>query len=237
MHTLRRASIAAILALLAPLVFAQDTGPLPEGPGANLVYAKCQQCHPISYVTESAGLPDFLWRDTLSLMKQLGMQVTETEEEKLYQYLTTYLGTDPPPEPEAASGEPAAVDGAAVYAGSCAVCHGAEGQGGPGAFPPLAGHAAKLIAADRSYPPLVVLYGLSGKIEIAGAAYNGVMPAWSQLSNEEIAAALNTAAGGWDSNGGSEASAPGPYTPEDIEAARGQGLSAAEVRERRPEIQ
>lgn len=101
MQQLRRALVPFVLAVLAPPVFAQDNGPLPEGPGVDLVYAKCQQCHPIGYVTESAGLPDFLWEDTLSLMKQLGLQVTEEEEEMLYQYLTTYLGTDPPPEPEA----------------------------------------------------------------------------------------------------------------------------------------
>lgn len=94
----------------------------------------------------------------------------------------------------------------------------------------------KLIAADRSYPQLVALYDLSGKIEIAGDAYNGIMPAWSQLTNEESAATLNTAAGGWDSNAGSAASLP-PYTPEDVEAARGPGLSAGEVRERRPDIE
>lgn len=220
----------------AAAVYAQSSGPLPEGPGANLVYAKCQQCHPISYVTESAGLPDFLWQDTLNLMKQLGMHVTESEEEKIYQYLTTYLGTDPPPEPAADAGD-AAVDGDAVYAGSCAVCHGAEGQGTEGAFPPLAEHAARLAAADRGYPPLVVLYGLSGEITVEGDEYNGVMPAWDQLSDEEIAAALNVVVSGW--NGAAQTTdTPDfePYTAGDIEAARGLGLSAAQVHERRPDV-
>lgn len=236
MQQLRRTLIPALLALLVPFAFAQDKGPLPAGPGVNLVYAKCQQCHPINYVVDSAGLPDFLWEDTLSLMKQLGMQVTEDEEEKLYQYLTTYLGTDPPPEPEADSGQTAEVDGGSVYAGSCAVCHGDEGQGVPGAFPPLAGHAAKLAAADRSYLPLVVLYGLSGEIDIQGREYNGVMPPWSQLSDDEIAALLNTVTIGWNPADEREQQEPAPYTADDIEAARGLGLSAADVHERRPDI-
>jgi len=227
--------VPAVFFLFTPVASAQDKRPLPEGPGANLVYAKCQQCHPINYVVDSAGLPDFLWKDTLSLMKQLGMQVTEQEEDKLYEYLTTYLGTDPPPEPAAEEDATAEVDGAAVYAGSCAVCHGPQGQGTAPAFPPLAGHAARLAEADRSYLPLVVLYGLSGEISIAGEQHNGVMPAWDQLSNEEIAAALNTVTAGWQSDEGAEGVEP--YTAEDIEQARGLGLSAADVHERRPAIQ
>lgn len=236
MQQLRRVLLPAVLSLLGPLAFAQDEGPLPKGPGVNLVYAKCQQCHPINYVVDSAGLPDFLWRDTLSLMKQLGMHVTEEEEEILYEYLTTYLGTDPPPEPGADAPDSANVDGDAVYAESCAVCHGPEGRGTPGAFPPIVGHAAELAAADRSYPPLVVLYGLSGAIDIEGERYNGVMPAWNQLNDEEIAALLNTMTAGQAAADQRDDDGLEPYTAEEIEAARGLGLSAAEVRDRRPDI-
>jgi mono/diheme cytochrome c family protein len=198
------------------------------------VYAKCQQCHPINYVVESAGLPDFLWEDTLSLMKQLGMHVTEQEEKKLYEYLTTYLGTEPPPQSPADAGDEAEVDGDAVYAGSCAVCHGPGGQGGSDAFPPLSGHAASLAAADRDYLPLVVLYGLSGEIGVNGETYNGVMPAWSRLSDEEIAAVLNKVTLDWDTEGTLNGARFEPYTADGIAEARGLGLSATEVHERRP---
>lgn len=233
-----RAAWLILWAWLAAPALAQDDGALPQGPGVALVYAKCQQCHPISYVTESAGLPDFLWQDTLELMKQLGMQVSEQEEATIYQYLTTYLGTDPPPAPAADAGETkgsAGVDGASVYAASCKACHGAEGQGVGGAFPPLAGHAAALAAADRAYLPLVVLYGLAGEIEVDGEPYNGVMPPWVGLSSAEIAAVLNMLVREWRPD---SAAAPiEAYTPAEIEAARGQGLSGAEVRDRRPALQ
>lgn len=236
MQQLRLASVPVLLFLFASSAVARDQGPLPKGPGVNLVYAKCQECHPINYVVDSAGLPDFLWEDTLSLMKQLGMQVTEEEEETLYRYLTTYLGTDPPPEPAAEGPDAPEVDGAALYAESCAVCHGSEGQGTPGAFPPLAGHVTRLAAADRAYLPLVVLYGLSGSVEISGTQYNGVMPAWDQLSDEEIAGLLNTVTGGWGPEDGTSAGQVAPYTAEEIEAARGLELSPGGVRERRPDI-
>lgn len=244
MQILRRASVASLLLLTIALAVARsdaadqgrNSGELPDGPGVNLVYAKCQECHPINYVTDSAGLPDFLWQDTLSLMKRLGMQVTEQEEETLYQYLTTYLGTDPPPEPGAdADAGAGAVNGAAVYAETCASCHGSGGEGTPGAFPPLAGHAPDLAAADRSYLPLVVVYGVAGSIEARGDAYDGFMPGWGHLSNGEIAAVINLVASGWGSDEASGAERS-PYTADEIEAVRGLGLSGADVRERRPEV-
>lgn len=230
------ALVALVMSGWSPFAAAQDHGPLPKGPGANLVYAKCQQCHPISYVVDSAGLPDFLWADTLSLMKQLGMHVTDEEEQTLYSYLTTYMGTEPPPEPTADALDSADVDGAAVYAGSCAVCHGAEGQGTSGAFPPLSRHAAVLAAADRSYLPLVVLYGLSGAIKIETREYHGVMPAWSRLSNEEIAAVLNTVTAGWHADDGLVSEGFTPYTADEVEQARGLSLNGTDVWKRRPEV-
>ena len=233
MDRLRSTSFLLVLSLCVLPVVGRTSEGLPEGPGVNLVYAKCQQCHPVSYVTESAGLPDFLWQDTLSLMKQLGMKVTEQEEQELYTYLTTYLGVNPPPEAPAGDTQTVAqIDGASVYAGACTVCHGPDGKGASDAFPPLAGHAARLAAADRSYLPLVVIYGLSGEIQVAGKTFNGVMPPWGHLSNAEIAEVLNLVTG-WDAGDASTA-ARQPYTANEIETSRGLGLSGADVRDRRP---
>lgn len=85
---------------------------------------------------------------------------------------------------------PAAVDGAALYAGRCASCHQADGKGIPGAFPPLAGSPWVLESAE--IPVRIVLGGLQGPIEVLGATYQGVMPAFgSQLGDAEIAAVLS----------------------------------------------
>lgn len=213
-----------------------EAGPLPPGPGVNLVYAKCQQCHPIRYVSESAGLPPFLWEDTIDLMTQLGLQVTEEEEETLLTYFTTYMGPDGPPEgaaDDAHDHEDADVDGAAVYTANCAGCHGSEGEGIAGAFPPLAGHADALFAADRSYLPKLMLFGLQGQIQVDGTNYNGVMPAWPQLTDAELAAALNHIVTAWGNAVPEDAAL---YTAGDLSDARGLDLSGAEIYDLRPDL-
>ncbi len=132
---------------------------------------------------------------------------------------------------QAAGGE---VDGATIYANNCASCHQANGQGVPGAFPPVAGHSADLIETrGRDYLPILMLYGLQGSIEVEGTTYNGVMPAWSQLSDEELAAVTNHIVTEWD-----EGELPDdfePYEPGEFEGARGQELSADDVLQRRSE--
>jgi cytochrome c oxidase subunit 2 len=126
------------------------------------------------------------------------------------------------------------VDGEAVYAANCASCHQANGQGVAGAFPPVAGHSADLVVEQgRDYLPLLMLYGLQGRIQVDGTSYNGQMPAWSQLSDEELAAVTNHVVTTWD-----EGQLPDdfePYAPEEFAAARGQGLTADDVYQRRSE--
>jgi mono/diheme cytochrome c family protein len=122
--------------------------------------------------------------------------------------------------------------GEAAYAANCAACHQANGEGVAGAFPPLAGHAPDLALADRAYLPLVLLHGLQGPISVSGTAYNGVMPAWAQLSDAQLADVLNYVLSAW---GNAERLPDGfePYRPEELAALREPGLSAAEVHERR----
>lgn len=234
-----------LLALLFGLeVAAQENtdGPLPPGPHVELVYAKCQSCHSLNKVVDSIGLPAFLWEDTVDLMIQLGMQVTDEERADLTEYLTTYLGPDGPPETTDGDTEVDAtaqtdpVDGEALYATNCSGCHQTDGRGVPGAFPPLVEHAPALYRADggRAYLVALVLYGLQGEIEVLGDTYRGVMPPWGHLSDRELAAILDHVLTTW----GNEALLPdfAPYAAEEIAAERGRGLSAEEVRGLRPEI-
>ena len=100
--------------------------------------------------------------------------------------------------------------GQRVYEQNCQACHQADGSGIKGAFPPLAG--ADYLLADPKRSIDVLLKGLSGKINVNGAEYNGVMPAVS-LSDEKVANVLTYVLNTWNNNGGE-------ITPQDVAEAR-----------------
>ncbi len=134
--------------------------------------------------------------------------------------------------------QPAALDlsaGEAVYTTNCASCHQATGQGITGAFPPLVDHVPVLYNADRSYLINLLLYGLQGEIQVLGETYNGVMPAWQQLSDDDIANVLNYVTNTW---GNADALQNfQPYEAGEIASARDAGLSAADVYELRQQLE
>ena len=118
--------------------------------------------------------------------------------------------------------------GESVYTTNCVSCHQADGQGMAGAFPPLAGHAANLFKAERSYLPKLLLNGLEGQISVGGNSYNGQMPAWSQLSDEELAGTLNYVLNAWG-NGAALPKDFKPYTAAEIAPFRNEALSAQDI--------
>jgi ubiquinol-cytochrome c reductase cytochrome b subunit len=81
---------------------------------------------------------------------------------------------------------PEAAAGAKVFSTNCSSCHGANGQGMPGAFPPLVNNPT--VTGDPNKVIGIVLNGLHGPITIAGQTYNGQMPAWKgTLSADDVA--------------------------------------------------
>ena len=129
--------------------------------------------------------------------------------------------------PEAAGAEGALPDGEAAFQSTCAACHQATGQGIPGAFPPLAGHAPDLYAADPALIPAIILFGMQGPINVGGMAYNGLMPAHQHVDDATIAAISNHLMTAW----GNDAAAPDftPYSAADVADIRGESLSMADV--------
>lgn len=173
---------------------------LPKGPGVDVVYAQCRTCHDLQYVRDAKGLLPAQWKAVIASMRDYGYTPSPGVEAELLAYLTTYLGPNPPPAASAARSPPAdttsaAHDGASLYASNCATCHGAEGRGQPGYFPPLAGNPD--LARDRLLPVLVVLHGLAGPIEVAGQRYDGSMPAFGHLADADIAAIVTYVQGAW----------------------------------------
>ena len=77
--------------------------------------------------------------------------------------------------------------GRAVYNQNCQGCHQATGKGIPGAFPPIVD--SEWVTGPAETVVRILLHGLQGPVEVAGATYNGAMPAWKDvLKDEEIAA-------------------------------------------------
>jgi ubiquinol-cytochrome c reductase cytochrome b subunit len=81
---------------------------------------------------------------------------------------------------------PGSANGAKVFSTNCASCHGATGQGQPGAFPPLVNNP--VVTGDPNKVIGILLDGLHGSITVGGQSYNGMMPAWKgTLSNGDVA--------------------------------------------------
>jgi mono/diheme cytochrome c family protein len=184
------AALAGAFALAAAASWAADLK-LPEGPGANLVYAKCRTCHDLQYVLDAKGLLPAQWKSVIASMHDYGLTATKEEDAELAQYLSTYLGANPPPVAAAKSAAPASsatvADGKALYLQNCATCHGADGRGQVGTFPPFAGNP-DLARGNGTFPVDVVLNGMEGPIHVGDATYDAAMPAFAHLSDAGIAA-------------------------------------------------
>jgi cytochrome c oxidase subunit 2 len=94
--------------------------------------------------------------------------------------------------------------GEKVYAANCAACHQANGKGA-GPIKPLDGSA--IVLADD--------HALQIRLVLNGAA-NGAMPAWSQLSDTDLAAVLSYTKNAWSNKTGQL------VQPSEIVAQRGK---------------
>ena len=101
--------------------------------------------------------------------------------------------------------------GEKVYGEVCSACHQANGQGVPGAFPPLAG-AGEFYGGPKKQAKIIV-GGLSGEIEVLGTKYNSAMPPQGHLSDYDIAAVATYVRHSWGNN-------DGIVTPDDVKAVR-----------------
>ncbi len=205
---------------------------LPDGPGREAVEGHCATCHGLTYVLAQPPLEAGGWTAVVTKMQRVhGAVLPAGVQDEVVAYLRDHFGPatvaatwsalDPAPAP------PALGPGARVFAASCSPCHQQDGRGLAGAFPPLAGRAGRLAAADRGYPLRVVLFGLQGPLKIGAATYDNAMPGWPQLPDDELAAVLNhvTSLGGGTAAG---------YTADEVAAARGKALTPQEVHASRP---
>lgn len=78
-------------------------------------------------------------------------------------------------------------EGSQIYSQICSSCHQSGGTGLPGRYPPLIGNER---VDDADYVEEVIDNGKRGEIEVLGEIYNGVMPSFGTLNDEETAAVI-----------------------------------------------
>lgn len=78
--------------------------------------------------------------------------------------------------------------GEQLFNSNCATCHQANGMGIPGAFPPLSGN--KNMSMGNQALITLILEGKSGELIVNEVKYNGMMPPFTTLTDEEIATVL-----------------------------------------------
>src|SRR5258708_27537644 len=102
----------------------------------------------------------------------------------------------------AAGASTARAEGKSIFVANCAVGHQPDGKGAPGVYPPLAGSVGRDVALKdgRNYLIDVLSFGMGGKIESGGDSFEGDMPPWPQLSDDDIAQVLTYVLTGLNSN-------------------------------------
>ncbi|MDB6076804.1 MAG: hypothetical protein JWO82_551, partial [Akkermansiaceae bacterium] len=85
--------------------------------------------------------------------------------------------------------------GQATYSLTCIACHGPEGKGTPGAFPPLDG--SDWACGDLSVPVRIVMHGLQGPVKVGGQEFTNVMPPVAGMDDGKIADVLTYVRQSW----------------------------------------
>nr|WP_228531093.1 MULTISPECIES: copper-containing nitrite reductase [Myxococcaceae] len=108
--------------------------------------------------------------------------------------------------------------GEKVFSTTCVSCHQSTGMGLPGVFPPLA--KSDFLMANKTRSVEIVTRGLTGAVTVNGTQYNSVMPAQTQLSDEDVAAVLTFVRSSWGNKGDA-------VSPVEVQKVRSAGSATA----------
>lgn len=163
------------------------------------------------------------------MMRQSGHMETASMYGQMARHMRSVLSNLPERSAETPSPQQdgSNVDGASIFAGNCAACHGPDGAGVSGVFPPLDG--SSIVTGDKTVLAKIVLHGLQGPVTVRGTRYDGFMPAFeSTLTDAQIAAAL-TYTRSLALNGASAVSAEDVHNARGLAPPNNQAWSAEEL--------
>jgi len=128
--------------------------------------------------------------------------------------------------------------GRQVFAQNCQSCHQQTGRGLAGVFPPLVG--SEWVTGPEETVIRILLNGLHGPIQVAGATYDGLMPAWRDPLPDADLVAVATYIRQWAPNAApavapasvaalraATASRTTPWTAAELRAAERGGAAGA----------
>lgn len=130
----------------------------------------------------------------------------------------------------------ARADGHNTFISNCAVCHQPDGKGAPSVYPPLADSVGHYMALKegRTYMIDVVTFGMGGKIESGRDSFEGDMPPWPQLSDQDVADVLTYVLTGLNAK-----VLPTDFKPisaDEVKAERAKQLTSAAVHTERDSL-
>jgi mono/diheme cytochrome c family protein len=117
--------------------------------------------------------------------------------------------------------------GERLYLNNCQGCHQQSGRGVAGAFPPVVG--SEWVTGPSETLVRILLHGLQGPVQVAGATYNGAMPAWKDVLEDEEIAAVATYLRQWAPNAAPAVAGPEVAALRTAHADRTEAWTAAEL--------
>ena len=116
-------------------------------------------------------------------------------------------------------------EGSAVYSQFCQACHQPGGVGLAGSYPPLIDNPN---VDDVDYVRDVIVNGRQGELTVNGVVYNGVMPSFSTLADDDVDALIVYIQSGFQApSGPAPEVASGPVAGTELPALADMGAQAA----------